>query len=46
MCIRDRRIDLGYEPAGPVHIMGNIFLLREMINNLLDNALRLSLIHI
>lgn len=36
----DRRIDLGYEPAGPVHILGNSFLLREMINNLLDNALR------
>jgi len=36
----DRRIDLGYEPAGPVHILGNGFLLREMINNLLDNALR------
>jgi two-component system sensor histidine kinase TctE len=36
----DRRIDLGYEPAGPVHILGNVFLLREMINNLLDNALR------
>jgi len=36
----DRRIDLGYEPAGPVHIRGNVFLLREMINNLLDNALR------
>ena len=36
----DRRIDFGYEPAGPVHIMGNVFLLREMINNLLDNALR------
>ena len=38
----DRRIDLGYEPADPVHIMGNAFLLREMINNLLDNALRYS----
>ena len=36
----DRRIDLGYEPADPVHILGNAFLLREMINNLLDNALR------
>ena len=36
----DRRIDLGYEPAGPVHILGSEFLLREMINNLLDNALR------
>ncbi len=36
----ERRIDLGYEPAGPVYILGNVFLLREMINNLLDNALR------
>jgi len=36
----DRHIDLGYEPAGPVHILGNDLLLREMINNLLDNALR------
>jgi len=36
----DRRIDLGYEPAGPMHILGNTFLLREMVNNLLDNALR------
>lgn len=36
----DRRIDLGYEPAGPISIMGNAFLLREMINNLIDNALR------
>lgn len=35
-----RRIDLGYEPSGPVHILGNAFLLRELINNLLDNALR------
>jgi len=36
----ERRIDLGYEAAGPVYILGNTFLLREMINNLLDNALR------
>ena len=36
----DRRIDLGYEPTGPAFILGNAFLLREMINNLLDNALR------
>jgi two-component system, OmpR family, sensor histidine kinase TctE len=36
----DRYIDLGYEPAGAVKIMGNAFLLREMINNLIDNALR------
>jgi len=36
----EKRIDLGYEPAGAVPILGNAFLLREMINNLLDNALR------
>ena len=36
----DRKIDLGYEPAGGVVILGNAFLLREMINNLIDNALR------
>jgi len=36
----DRRIDLGYEPTEPVFVLGNAFLLREMINNLLDNALR------
>ncbi|HMW18220.1 MAG TPA: sensor histidine kinase N-terminal domain-containing protein [Accumulibacter sp.] len=33
-------IDLGYEPAGTVLINGNRFLLQELINNLLDNALR------
>lgn len=34
-------IDLGYEPAqGVTDIAGNSFLLREMINNLIDNALR------
>ena len=37
---RARRIDLGYEAAGPAPILGDAFLLREMINNLLDNALR------
>jgi anti-sigma regulatory factor (Ser/Thr protein kinase) len=36
----EKRIDLGYEAAGSVLILGNAFLLREMINNLLDNALR------
>ena len=36
----EKRIDLGYEPAEHVVILGNSFLLREMINNLLDNALR------
>lgn len=38
----ERRIDLGFETAGQAHILGNAFLLREMINNLLDNALRYS----
>lgn len=34
-------IDMGYEPAdGVTEIEGNSFLLREMINNLIDNALR------
>jgi len=36
----DKGIDLGYEPAGEVLVEGHAFLLREMINNLLDNALR------
>ncbi|MBL8393845.1 MAG: sensor histidine kinase N-terminal domain-containing protein [Candidatus Accumulibacter sp.] len=36
----EKCIDLGYEPAGSVLIQGNAFLLSEMINNLLDNALR------
>ncbi len=36
----EKGIDLGYEPAGSVMINGNAFLLQEMINNLLDNALR------
>jgi two-component system sensor histidine kinase TctE len=35
-----KSIDIGYEPAGEVYILGNAFLLREMINNLIDNALR------
>ena len=37
---RSRRIDLGFEPSGTAYILGNAFLLREMMNNLLDNALR------
>ena len=37
---RARQIDLGFEAAGPLTILGSDFLLREMINNLLDNALR------
>lgn len=33
-------IDLGYEPAQtPQTVLGNAFLLREMTNNLIDNAL-------
>ena len=35
-----RQIDLGYEAEGVVSVLGNAFLLREMFNNLLDNALR------
>lgn len=37
-----RKIDLGFEAEGAVNVLGNAFLLREMINNLLDNALRYS----
>jgi two-component system sensor histidine kinase TctE len=36
----DQRIDLGYEASGRACILGNVFLLRELINNLLDNAVR------
>lgn len=37
----DRGIDLGFEgPEHPVRVEGNVFLLREMLNNVLDNALR------
>lgn len=36
----ERRIDLGFESGGPVQVLGSTFLLREMINNLIDNALR------
>lgn len=36
-----RNIDLGYDsPGGPLRLSGNDFLLREMLNNLLDNAIR------
>lgn len=35
-----RHIDLGFDPAGSVYVLGHDLLLREMINNLLDNALR------
>ena len=36
----DRDIDLGYEPSAPAEILGSAFLLRELISNLIDNALR------
>jgi len=36
----ERHIDLGFEAAGAGAITGNALLLREVINNLLDNALR------
>ena len=36
----DREIDLGFEAPGSAMILGNAFLLREMANNLIDNALR------
>lgn len=36
----DRHIDLGFESSGPTIIRGNAFLLRELFNNLIDNALR------
>jgi two-component system sensor histidine kinase TctE len=36
-----QRIDLGYEaPAEPVYIIGNPTMLRELLSNLIDNALR------
>ena len=40
MVARERLIDIGFEASGRAVISGNVFLLREMINNLLDNALR------
>jgi two-component system sensor histidine kinase TctE len=40
---RERDIDLGFEPAAmPAWIDGNPVLLRELLNNLIDNALRYS----
>jgi two-component system sensor histidine kinase TctE len=35
-----RRIDLGLETGGPVHVEGDGTMLREMLVNLVDNALR------
>ncbi|MDD4929632.1 MAG: sensor histidine kinase N-terminal domain-containing protein [Gallionella sp.] len=36
-----KEIDLGFEaPAGAILVNGDAFLLREMLNNLIDNALR------
>ena len=35
-----QRIDLGFESVGEAWVLGNALLLREMISNLLDNALR------
>ncbi|WP_415033877.1 sensor histidine kinase N-terminal domain-containing protein [Azonexus sp.] len=34
-----RNIDLGYEAPGAAMVMGNAFLLQELLKNLLDNAL-------
>lgn len=36
-----REIDLGFEAGeGPISVLGNATMLREMMNNLIDNALR------
>jgi len=40
MTALDRNIDLGFEAGGEAMIMGSEFLLRELIKNLIDNALR------
>jgi two-component system sensor histidine kinase TctE len=40
---QEREIDLGYEPpAAPAWVQGERLLLRELLNNLIDNALRYS----
>ncbi|MEO6353709.1 MAG: sensor histidine kinase N-terminal domain-containing protein [Oxalobacteraceae bacterium] len=40
------RIDLGFEqPEYPIMISGNPLMLRELINNLIDNALRYTPLH-
>jgi two-component system sensor histidine kinase TctE len=37
----DRKIDLGFDsPLDAAHVQGDAFLLKEMLNNLLDNAVR------
>lgn len=36
----EKRIDLGYEAEGAAMISGNAFLLRELLKNLIDNAIR------
>lgn len=36
----ERNIDLGFEGGVPAMVLGNAFLLREMLKNLIDNALR------
>lgn len=40
MVALERNIDLGYESTGRAMITGNVFLLRELAKNLIDNALR------
>lgn len=35
-----KQIDLGYEAGGEAPVLGDAFLLHEMLNNLIDNALR------
>ena len=37
-----KSIDLGFEGEQPLPIMGNEFLLQELLNNLLDNAIRFT----
>ncbi len=36
----EHHIDLGFEAAGGARVTGNPLLLRELVNNLLDNAIR------
>ena len=40
MVALERNIDLGYEAEGKAMIKGNVFLLRELAKNLIDNAIR------